>query len=190
MLQKTSTRFNIYEGVRVGEVQASTGGDVSCWAWIPGEKNIADWVTRGKNPEEISAESEWFSGPSYMTKSIEEWGLKFGKPDEEQLLPGEKKSLNSHSSSSESESNLIKYENFSITKNGIEQVSTTPQLKNVLDIFVKLSSRPKCRGHFFVGQTKVSSTVEETFKILISLNKYKVVTSTKKTSKQKQKVST
>ena len=113
MLQKTSTRFNIYEGVRIGEIQASTDGDVSCFAWLPGDKNISDWLTRGKNPEEISSDSEWFSGPSYMKKPIEEWGLKFGKPEEEQLLPGEK-SVSSHSSvASDPESYLIKYENFS-----------------------------------------------------------------------------
>ena len=36
MLQKTSTRFKLYEGVRVGEIQAASNGDVSNWAWIRG----------------------------------------------------------------------------------------------------------------------------------------------------------
>ena len=110
MLQKLSTRFNLYEGVRIGELQASTDGDVSMWACIAGEKNISDWVTRVKSPEEIDALSAWFSGYSYMTKPIEEWGLKFGQLNEEILLPGEKKPMSSHSL--QSDFNLIKYSDF------------------------------------------------------------------------------
>ena len=89
MLEKTSTRFKLYEGVRIGEIQAANGGDISCWAWIAGEKNIADWVTRSKNPGDLNEASEWFSGPSYMSKPVEEWGLQFGVHTEE-VLPGEK----------------------------------------------------------------------------------------------------
>ena len=96
MLQKTSTRFNLYEGVRIGEIQASTGGDVSCWAWIAGKKNISDWLTRGKSPQEIGASSEWFCGPSYMIAPVEEWGLKYSNSDVNCTLPGEKKISKSH----------------------------------------------------------------------------------------------
>ena len=32
MLQKTSTRFLLYEGTRVGEIQKATDGDMSDWA--------------------------------------------------------------------------------------------------------------------------------------------------------------
>ena len=46
MINKTSTRFKVYEGVRLGEVQAATEGDMSCWAWMSGKENIADWLTR------------------------------------------------------------------------------------------------------------------------------------------------
>jgi hypothetical protein len=45
MINKTSTRFRVYEGVRVGEIQAATNGDLSCWAWKSGAENIADWLT-------------------------------------------------------------------------------------------------------------------------------------------------
>lgn len=34
MINKTSTRFRVYEGVRIGEIQAATNGDMSCWASI------------------------------------------------------------------------------------------------------------------------------------------------------------
>lgn len=50
MINKCSTRFRIYEGVRVGEVQAATRGDMSCWKWVSGGLNISDWLTRGRPP--------------------------------------------------------------------------------------------------------------------------------------------
>ena len=90
MINKTSTRFKVYEGVRLGEIQAATKGDVSCWAWIAGEKNTADWVTRGKSPKALDESSEWWNGPPVLYKPFEEWGLKFGTQREE-VLPGEKK---------------------------------------------------------------------------------------------------
>ena len=31
-INKTSTRFKVYEGVRIGGIQAATNGDVSCCA--------------------------------------------------------------------------------------------------------------------------------------------------------------
>ena len=40
MINKTSTRFKVYEGVRIGEIQAATNGDLSCWAWMSGENNM------------------------------------------------------------------------------------------------------------------------------------------------------
>ena len=49
MIHKMSTRFCVYKGVRIGEIQAATEGDVSCWGWVPGHENIADWVTRPRS---------------------------------------------------------------------------------------------------------------------------------------------
>jgi len=90
MVNKTSTRFKVFEGVRIGEIQASTQGDMSDWAWLPGSKNTADWLTRGKVPCELGPESEWWLGPSILYKELSEWGLKFGL-QREIVLPGEKK---------------------------------------------------------------------------------------------------
>lgn len=59
MINKTSTRFKVYEGVRIGEIQAATNGDTSCWAWISGHHNTADWLTRGCTPEELNKGSHW-----------------------------------------------------------------------------------------------------------------------------------
>ena len=90
MINKTSTRFKVYEGVRIGEIQAATNGDVSCWAWMSGEHNTADWLTRGRTPEELDNDSHWWNGPPILYQPIEEWGLKFN-PKKDEVLPGEKK---------------------------------------------------------------------------------------------------
>ena len=44
MINKTSTRFKLYEGIRIGEI------DVSSRTWISGHSNTADWLTRGRAP--------------------------------------------------------------------------------------------------------------------------------------------
>ncbi len=49
MVQKESYGFNTFAAVRVGEIQEGT--DPKYWYWTDGEFNIADWLTRGKNPE-------------------------------------------------------------------------------------------------------------------------------------------
>ena len=90
MINKTSTRFKVYKGVRIGEIQAATNGDLSCWAWMSGENNTADWLTRGRNPDELAEDSEWWNGPPILYQPIESWGLKFGLQKNE-ALPGEKK---------------------------------------------------------------------------------------------------
>ena len=90
MINKTSTRFKVYEGVRVGEIQAATDGDLSCWAWMFGQNNMADWLTRGRDSDELGENSDWWKGPPILYQPIESWGLKFGSQKSE-ILPGEKK---------------------------------------------------------------------------------------------------
>lgn len=90
MINKTSTRFKVYEGLRIGEIQAATNGDVSFWAWISGHNNTADWLTRGRAPDELKKESHWWNCPTVLYQPVENWGLKFGLQKEESL-PGEKK---------------------------------------------------------------------------------------------------
>lgn len=89
MLHRLSTRFKVYEGVRIGEIQSATGGDLSCWGWIPGKFNIADWVTRFHLPRDLGPKSEWFCGPEFLKLPTKEWEVKFG-PSLSGPLPGEK----------------------------------------------------------------------------------------------------
>ena len=90
MVNNTSCRFKVYEGVRVGEIQAATGGDMSDWYWICGENNISDWITRGRTPKDIQPDSEWLTGPPILKRPFSEWNVKTGRTNS-QALPGEKK---------------------------------------------------------------------------------------------------
>ncbi|XP_048579343.1 uncharacterized protein LOC125560937 [Nematostella vectensis] len=113
MINKTSTRFKVYEGVRVGEIQAATDGDMSCWAWMSGKDNTADWLTRGRSPKDLHEDSDWWKGPPILTKPIEEWGLKFGLQHEDPL-PGEKKvSVANVAKRRETDSPFIDYKRYS-----------------------------------------------------------------------------
>jgi len=117
MINKTSTRFKVYEGVRIGEIQAATNGDMSEWAWISGKVNTADWLTRGRAPQDINEESDWWRGPAIIYRPVNEWGLKFGGSTEGPL-PGEKKLASApavHISNAHV-SSVVSYDRFSSLK--------------------------------------------------------------------------
>ena len=56
---------------------------------MSGRNNTADWVPRGRTPDELNKGSNWWKGPPSLYQPIEDWGLKFGLQKEEPL-PGEK----------------------------------------------------------------------------------------------------
>ncbi len=89
MLHKTSTRFQVYEGSRVGEIQSANGGDMSEWGWISGENNVADHLTRGLEPADLDQNSTWWNGPAFLYREFETWEVKQGSLHNENL-PGEK----------------------------------------------------------------------------------------------------
>lgn len=74
VIKKTSTRFKVYEGVRIGEIQAATEGDLSCWSWMSGQHNTADWLSRGRAPEELSTLVE--RSPPYTISTSRRMGIK------------------------------------------------------------------------------------------------------------------
>jgi hypothetical protein len=78
MIQKESYGFNTYAAVRVGEIQEATAP--SDWYWIDGQKNIADWATRGKKPQDISENSLWQQGPEFLQLHESEWPIKNTSP--------------------------------------------------------------------------------------------------------------
>ena len=71
MVQKDSYGFKTYVGVRVAEIQGSTN---ACdWYWIDGGRNIADWTTRGQNPNVLHANGLWQNGPNFLKLPESEW---------------------------------------------------------------------------------------------------------------------
>lgn len=73
MVHKESYGFNTFAATRVGEIQSST--NTEDWYWIASRQNIADWLTRGKRPEEIDGISPWQKGLDFLRLAEAEWPL-------------------------------------------------------------------------------------------------------------------
>ena len=73
MIQKESYRFNTFAATRVGEIQQNTNPKE--WFWMESKYNIADWLTRGKKPNEINLDSAWQNGPSFLELPESEWPI-------------------------------------------------------------------------------------------------------------------
>ena len=77
MLNKTSRRFSLYMGTRVGEIQAACekddSGRLSEWGWIPGSLNVSDMITRGAKPSELNPETPWQRGPLFLYLPKDQW---------------------------------------------------------------------------------------------------------------------
>ena len=73
-IQRDSDGFKTFAAVRVGEIQETT--DNNDWYWIDSSNNIADWITRGKNPEELNENSIWQTGPNFMKTNTNLWQMK------------------------------------------------------------------------------------------------------------------
>ena len=64
MIQKESYGFNTFAATRVGEIQQNTNPDD--WYWTESKNNIADWLTRGKKPNDLNSESIWQKGSDFL----------------------------------------------------------------------------------------------------------------------------
>ncbi len=73
-IQRESYGFQTFFANRVGEIQKV--GPVTDWWWIPGEVSIADLVTRGSSPEQLSEDSVWQKGPRFLSSPVEDWPIK------------------------------------------------------------------------------------------------------------------
>ena len=74
MLQKVSYGFQTFSAVRIGEIQQST--QISDWYWIDSKHNIADWVSRGKSPQDLQHIGEWQNGPQFLKEIESKWPIK------------------------------------------------------------------------------------------------------------------
>ena len=73
MIQKDSDGFKTFAAVRIGEIQETTNS--KDWYWLDSSNNIADWITRGKNPEEFNENSIWQTGPDFMRTHTNLWQM-------------------------------------------------------------------------------------------------------------------
>ncbi|KAJ8398913.1 hypothetical protein AAFF_G00418210 [Aldrovandia affinis] len=73
-IQRESYGYQSFFANRIGEIQKV--GSPTEWWWIPGECNVADIITRGAAPEELSEDSPWQKGPGFLEKPFEEWPVK------------------------------------------------------------------------------------------------------------------
>ena len=64
MIQKESYGFITFAATRVREIQQNINPKE--WFWIESKYNIADWLTRGKIPNELNLDSTWQNGPSFL----------------------------------------------------------------------------------------------------------------------------
>lgn len=110
MINRDSYGFNTFVAVRIGEIQDTT--DPQNWFWIDGSMNIADWITRGKKPEELHCDSLWQKGPAFLKEPISLWAIKKDENDID-VLPEEKKGIVT----------VIQNENSLIEKLNIERYS-------------------------------------------------------------------
>ena len=76
-LQRESYGYQTFFANRVGEIQNST--KVQDWWWIPGASNVADLITRGAGPKDLTGDSEWQTGPKLLSLPESEWPKRSAK---------------------------------------------------------------------------------------------------------------
>ena len=76
-IQRESYGYQTFFANRVGEIQDST--NVQDWWWIPGVLNVADLITRGAGPKDLTEDSEWQTGPKFLSLPEGEWPKRSAK---------------------------------------------------------------------------------------------------------------
>ncbi|KAL1254332.1 hypothetical protein QQF64_016561 [Cirrhinus molitorella] len=76
-IQRDSYGYHTFFANRIGEIQKA--GSVEDWWWIPGDRNVADLITRRATPEDLKEESVWQNGPKFLKQPVEEWPKKSAK---------------------------------------------------------------------------------------------------------------
>ena len=70
-IQGHSRRLKPFVANRVAEIQRKS--DPVQWRHVPGEQNPADDATRGLDLKNLSAESRWFQGPTFLHEGESSW---------------------------------------------------------------------------------------------------------------------
>ncbi|XP_020297156.1 uncharacterized protein LOC109861769, partial [Pseudomyrmex gracilis] len=66
-----SRKWTVFVANRVGEIQRLT--DVKDWRHVASHSNLADHLSRGLDPYELSSASLWWHGPSFLQAEEERW---------------------------------------------------------------------------------------------------------------------
>ena len=72
--------FNVYEGLRVAEIQSTNtfiDGKLENWAWVSGANNPADWCTKPHLAKDLILGGFWESGPQFLQEDEASWPIKF-----------------------------------------------------------------------------------------------------------------
>lgn len=102
-------RYSQFVAHRVSEILDIT--ESTDWFWVPTKLNVADDATKWSTQPDLSNESRWFKGPSFLCKSEEEWPA---QPPRNNTTAAEvRANLVGHLSASRP---LIVFENFSSWK--------------------------------------------------------------------------
>ncbi|XP_070410955.1 uncharacterized protein [Nothobranchius furzeri] len=70
-LKSDSSRYKVFVGTRVAEIQELTEG--STWRYVSTSDNPADDLTRGKTLHELSQPNRWSQGPQFLHQPIDTW---------------------------------------------------------------------------------------------------------------------
>ena len=73
MIQKSSYGFNTFAATGIGEIQEGT--NPTNWYWVGSKYNIADFLTRGRKPDDSGLESIWQKGPDFLKKAEDKWPI-------------------------------------------------------------------------------------------------------------------
>lgn len=76
-IQRESYGFQTFFANRIGEIQSNS--QAQDWWWVSGPQNIADLITRGGSPKDLDKDSEWQTGPKFLTLPVKEWPIKSAK---------------------------------------------------------------------------------------------------------------
>ncbi|KAI2646455.1 Polyprotein P3 [Labeo rohita] len=70
-LTSSSCRYKVFVGTRVAEIQEMTTSAV--WRYVRSLDNPADDITRGKSLRDLSEESRWSQGPTFLKLPPDSW---------------------------------------------------------------------------------------------------------------------
>ncbi len=72
-LRNQALRLQSFVDNRVRKIRSRT--EERDWRWVPTQQNPADIPTRGRSPQELSAEHTWWEGPEFLWQAPSSWPI-------------------------------------------------------------------------------------------------------------------